>query len=349
MRIAVRVRRRSALRFAWVSSVLLAAGLGWGVARYDLSEPAPVRRDTPAVAAPAPLQRDGVEDRLSAESRPAELQATPEPEPEPPPIASAAPAAPSTGEAPVPPKKKKRPPEPPPPEAQAEVAPEPPPVAVEPVPAEPAPPVSTGVLARAREADRLAEGRDAAGAKREATALLAEHASYSGLAAALVADGASESQAQLAALRVLQVAGEESTSRDVARELKRSWSGTPAVAESIHHWGILNPRILAVEPSIADEHQLVVNGTLENPDVTQVRRVRIAVEALDAGGNLLGTLETRVRPSVLAPGAQGQFSVVFKKLDPASVLRTRASLLEWESEVGAPTEREPAAHPADAD
>ena len=56
----------------------------------------------------------------------------------------------------------------------------------------------------------------------------------------------------------------------------------------------------------------------------------------------------RERP-LLAPGAQGQFSVVFKKLDPASVLRTRASLLEWESAVGAPAPREPAAHPADAD
>jgi hypothetical protein len=42
---------------------------------------------------------------------------------------------------------------------------------------------------------------------------------------------------------------------------------------------------------------------------------------------------------VLEGGHSGEFTATFKKLDPSSVLRTRASVVEWDSElVGQPAE-----------
>ena len=332
MRLAVRLTRGIAIAVAWLLSVALAASVGWSLGLYEsrrspaadrggsASVPtgpdagSPVRPGTgPDPRRSASAAEPGIEQR---DEEPLRAEASPLPKPSPTPAAKAAP--------------KKKPAPTPTPTPMPE---EPPPPEPEPVIAEDRGP---STLERAREADRLADAHQAERAKAEATALLGEVDSYTGLTAALVADGADEETAQLIGVRVLQLAGQDTTSREVARELRRSYSASREISESIRRWGLLSPRILSATPSI-EGSQLVVTGKLENPDIGRIRRLRVEVEALDAGGHLLGKVEARVRPNVLEAGKSGEFIATFKKLDPASVMRTRASVVEWDSElVGQP-------------
>lgn len=191
--------------------------------------------------------------------------------------------------------------------------------------------------ARASRADRLAENGNVEDARLEAEALLAAHGSFTGLTSALIEGGTEELQAHLSALRILQLAGLDAETTELARELKRTHAGTPDVLEAIRRWRLLTPRITRLDTSVEDGGWVLVSGTLENPDIGEVRRVRVQVEALDAAGNVLTTTRARIRPKRLAPGGTGSFTVRFDELDPASVLRTRATVLEWESEVLGPS------------
>ena len=72
---------------------------------------------------------------------------------------------------------------------------------------------------------------------------------------------------------------------------------------------------------------------MANPDIGAVRRVIVEVEAFDAGGDVVAKTTARVRPRSLDSGAAGSFTVQFTEIDPASVFRTRATVIEWQSEV----------------
>ncbi len=317
-RTSILVARRTAVALAWVATLVLAfvagvwsAGSGWQadagahgpatestVARAELD---PATTDPlGALPEPAPSSEDAVED---------------EPEP----------AAPAPKPAAKPMPREKAPPPPPPVEPPAEP--------VEAAPAAPA--VSATELAR--RADTLAVGGDEDDARREAEALLATHGSFTALTAALAGEGADEVAARLTALRVLQLAGLESEATELARELKRSHLGTPEVLKSIRSWRLLTPRITRLDSSIEDDKRVVVTGTLVNPDIGEIRRVFVQVDGLDAAGNVLTTTRARVRPKALAPGSGGSFTVRFDDVDPASILRTRATVVEWESEVLEPS------------
>jgi hypothetical protein len=193
-------------------------------------------------------------------------------------------------------------------------------------------PSAVAVLDRAQRIDELAKQDEIDQARADAEALLAEHASTSGLIDTLARGGADEIEARLVALRALQLGGETASSQDLARELKRSYAGTPEVVKTIERWGMLTPRIVSTESSIADG-EVVVTGTVENPDIGEVRSVEIVVEALDAAGNRIATAEARVRPKVLPSGSRGGFEARFKRVDPTTVLRTRSSVLSWRAEV----------------
>jgi hypothetical protein len=315
LRITLVASRRLMRRTGWAVSLLLAGGLGWSVGRFA-NAPSTTRPD-PGLAAsvvPAPPAPE----TLPASPVPVEAKIGPPPE------RDATPRK-RVDRKPVEPRPAPRP-EPP---AVATVD-EPPAQATAPVEL-PAP--AETVLERASRVDRLAANGQAEEARTEAGALLAELPTPKELVVALVANGATETAAQLHALRTLQLAGHDAASRDYARELKRSHAGTPEIIESIERWGALSPRIVAVESSIAGGDQVVVTGTLENPDIGEVRRVRVVVEALDAAGSLLARIEARVRPKVIAPGGHGEFTAGFGKLDPAAVLHTRTILVAWESEV----------------
>jgi len=325
MRLAVRVTRGIAIAVAWLLSVALAGSIGWSLGLWDARQPRAAQgggaTSVPTGPGAESQARPGPDPRRSASAEvPA---ATPLPLPSPTP----APKAPVVAQ-----NQKKKPTPTPSPTATPlpQEPPEPEPVIAEQQGPSP--------LERAREADRLADEHHPDRARDEAKALLGEHASYSALTGAFVADGADAPMAQLMGARVLQLAGQDDTSRELARELRRSYSATREISESIRRWGILSPRILSATPSI-EGSQLIVTGKLENPDIGRVRRLRVQVEALDAGGNVLGTVEARVRPNVLEGGRSGEFTATFKKLDPSSVLRTRASVVEWDSElVGQPGE-----------
>jgi hypothetical protein len=105
------------------------------------------------------------------------------------------------------------------------------------------------------------------------------------------------------------------------------------VVESIDRWKILSPQITSLESSVEGGDRLVVTGTVENPDIGDIRRVRVRVEALGPSGAVLAEAEGHVRPKTLGPGSHGAFTVRFKDVDASSALRTRASVVEWESEV----------------
>ena len=64
-----------------------------------------------------------------------------------------------------------------------------------------------------------------------------------------------------------------------------------------------------------------------------VDRGRTPQQALDTTGSVLTATRARVRPKTLGPGSRGSFTVRLEALDPNSVLRTRASVVEWETEV----------------
>lgn len=182
-------------------------------------------------------------------------------------------------------------------------------------------------------ASGLAERGDFDGARVEAETLLAEYGDYSGLIDAFLESGDGEARARLNALRVLQLGGLQLISVEVARELKRSYAGSAEVLGSIHDWRILKPSVARLDSSIEEGRGVVVQGRVSNPDVGVVRRVIVEVEALDAGGNVLAIETAIVRPRRLDPGAAGSFTAEFPGVDPASVLRTRATVVKWQSEV----------------
>jgi len=363
-RVSVSLHARSALVFGWVLSVLLAAGLGAMFSRIDrlaeLDELAELRH-TPATVARVGTAGLGpvkvtaqhepvasfVTERLRREPDREETIATRAP------VTTPAPTSPEVGSEAEHPDPSPRPaPVPAPEPAASAIAPSIPPAETsvpdplpDPLPVAPreieeVPEPADGntaaaidLLAEAERADRLAEVGDLASARDVAVGLFAAHPSYTDLVAALEGGGADETEARLRALRVLQVAGHDSISRELARELKRSYAGTEQVADSIWEWGILSPRITSVRSAIEGGRELVVIGRLENPDIGEVRRIRVEVEALDAGGNLLGKVEIRVRPRVLGAGLDTGFRAVFTSLDPTAVLRTRATVIKWESEI----------------
>ncbi len=294
-RVRISVPRRAAVHAGWILVVLAAAGIGWGVGQLG-REPA-----VPPPSAVVVLERSPVAEELPGPAE--ETPPVPAPEPRPQPRPAVRKPEPTSDPAPV--------------------------VVVEP---EPAPEPGTPALVRALRASKLAEDGDDGAAKLEAAALLSAHPSYSKLVDAFLHDDPDKVLAWLTALRVLQLAGHETICRDVARELKLSYAGTERVVESIREWRILHPRIVSVESSIAEDRYVVVTGTIENPDVTDIRRIRVRVEALDAAGNALDTTTVRVRPRLLPPGASATFQATFKRLDPTTVLRTRATIVEWESE-----------------
>ena len=63
------------------------------------------------------------------------------------------------------------------------------------------------------------------------------------------------------------------------------------------------------------------------------RKVLVVLQALDAGGNVLATREVRIRPKSIDAGGTGSFSVRFDSIDPSWVVRTRATVVKWQSEV----------------
>jgi hypothetical protein len=328
-KISVRVQSRGALVIGWVLSVVMAAGLGWLVGRSGVperpeTEGAGLVTQAGATGGGGDLLRQAAERaRQEAADREALAEEPPAPEPQIQPVDPSPPPAPTPQIVePLPEPEEVPVPEPDQPD-------ELPRVDVEQL-------TQTELLAGVERIDRLYEDGEREAARAEARSLLEPAGSYSGLVAALVDKGTSEPQAQLNAVRVLQAAGHDLISRELARELKRSYAGTESVSETIWDWGVLSPRILSTESTIERGRTVVVLGTLENPDIGDVRRVQVEVEALDAAGNRLARVEVRIRPRVIGPGETADFSAGFKGLDPASVIRTRATVLKWESEVLTP-------------
>jgi len=298
IRLLLRLTRRVAVVLAWIATVCLAAAAGFLAGRVGWLADRASPPDVTAVAASTPRPQPPALIERPALDR--------EPLPAPPPPSRPAPKPAS-----------KSAPEPPEPAAKAE--PEPPPAPPEPV---------ETTLERAR---RTIESGDQAAAE----TLFTEHASFTELTAALVADGASEIDAKLDAVRLLQIAGHDAISRNAARELRLSYAGTRRVADSIRSWGVLKPRIVSADSSIHGS-RLTITGTVENPDIVEIRRLVVRIEALDAAGNVIGQAESRVRPRALAAGGTGTFEATFRDLDAAVVLRTRSTITEWESEVLTP-------------
>ncbi|NIM02304.1 MAG: hypothetical protein GTO30_15090 [Acidobacteria bacterium] len=305
------IARRAAWSVGWVATVALAVFAGWLVGqRFWPPEShrvlrSPLEQETNAGEATLPQGFQVPPGTVMPEP------AAVEPEPEPPVI--------------------EQKPQLPPPVAEPELVPEI--VVEEPVEVvevtEPAIVITDG-FARAGE---LAEVGDFDGARVEAETLLAEYGDYSGLIDAFLESGDGETRARLNALRVLQLGGLQMISVEVARELKRSYAGSAEVLESIHDWRILKPSVARLDSSIEEGRGVVVQGRVSNPDVGVVRRVIVEVEALDAGGNVLAKTTARVRPRALDAGAAGSFTAEFPGIDPASVLRTRATVVKWQSEV----------------
>ncbi len=367
LRVSILLPRRPALVAAWLLSLLLAGGVGWVAARMESLgglRSSGQSESIVARAAPAPHTAASSGIVASEVSRPPRSErrdhggsptaaSTPEPDPVARPAApvevarpEALPREPAVDPTPAPPQTVatadlEEAPLAHPGSADHEsiaesAAPMSEPIAEQPqesVTTRPAASPESGALARAERADRLAESGEDEHARREAEGLLAEYLSHSGLTAALREDGAGETRARLSALRVVQLAGGEALSTELARELKREYLSVPEVVESIRRWRILTPRITSLESSIVDGGKLVVTGTLENPDIGDIRRVFIQVEALDTTGSVLTATRARVRPKTLGPGSRGSFTVRLEALDPNSVLRTRASVVEWETEV----------------
>ncbi len=316
-RTSVVIKRRAALGVAWVVTVTLAAIGGWFVGqRFTPPESqrsvSPVRaanEEPPALWSTPAAEASPLDFGLTAAT-----DGSPEPEPEP------------LLEEPEP---VRIPVKPPP------ALPEPAPEEVIAEPVEPAPPpapviVITEVFERANE---LAEQGDFEGARAEAEALLAEYRDYSGLIGAFRESGADEMRARLDALRVLQLGDLHLIAVELARELKRSYAGSAEVKRAIEKWRILKPTVTTLDTSIVEGRGVVVQGHVANPDVGVVRRVIVEIEAFDAGGNTLTKTTTRVRPRSLDSGEAGSFAVEFAAVDPASVLRVRATVVKWESEV----------------
>jgi hypothetical protein len=330
-RAVVVMTRRAAFGAAWLASVALAVFVGWLIGqRFSPLEndrsvsspglPASVERPLEqGIAAGEATSPQGFEDALPG----AAANAIPEPAVEP------VPEEPVATEPPAPPSPATRG------TASTSAIPSDEPI-VEPVePLELVGPVAPVVVITEvfERAAGLAERGDYEGAGAEAEALLAEYGDYSGLIGAFRDSGADETRARLNALRVLQLGGLQLISVEVARELKRSYAGSAEVAGAIHEWRILKPSIAQFDSSIEEGRGVVVRGRVANPDVGVVRRVIVEVEALDAGGNVVAKTTVRVRPKSLDSGAAGSFTAQFTGIDPASVHRTRASVVKWQSEV----------------
>jgi len=329
-RVSIVMKRQTALGAAWVTTVALAAVVGWfGGQRvsspiFSASEERPLEQgiDRPAASSPRfeevrPGAATDVGSEFVAEPVAERHVPTEPPTVDPvtqPPPATPSPATPDTDSTP-------------------DVPPDEPvmgPVAVL-EPAEPAAPAV--VISESFErAAGLAERGDHEGARAEAEALLAEYGDYSGLIEAFRESGAGETRARLDALRVLQLGGLQMISVELARDLKRSYAGSAVVLDAIRDWRILKPSVTTLDSSIVEGH-VVVQGHVANPDVGAVRRVIIEIEALDAGGNAVAKTTTRVRPKSLDSGAAGSFTAKFDAVDPASVLRVRATVVKWDSEV----------------
>jgi len=302
-RTAIVMGRRAAFGLVWAVTMVVVFAAGWFGGQLDWSGVRPVAQasvepESPAIVVVAPMP----EPASPSESEEVSLDPTPPAPPQPRLVA--------------------------PPRVAPEVAsiPDPPDVLPE---VESIAPITEG-FGRAVAAADAGEFRPA---RSEAEALINDHGDYSGLVAAFRESGSDEVRARLEALRVLQLGGLDSVSKEVARELKRSYAGTAQVLESIHEWRILKPRVATLEPAIRDGAGIVVRGVIENPDVGVVRRVTVEVEALDAAGNVLAKRTSRVRPRSLDPGAEGSFIARFADLNPDSVMRARATVVEWESEV----------------
>jgi hypothetical protein len=306
IRVTVHMTGRRRWALVWLASLIVAVWGGWMLGRL----PAPVER-----AGAEPVPRPVFEPLIGALDTEAVA------------LEQAARVETPVVEKPKPrPKKVAARQEPPKPEVPAPIPVEP----VEEVETEPPPP---SALVRALQASRADEAGDSEPARETARQLLHEHPSYTELMTALVADGAEQIQASLTALRMVQLAGLADISRDVARQLLQIYGATERVAESIERWEILRPYIDTVDSSIGDRRWVTVSGTVSNPDVVTVRRLRVRITALDGARNVLGTAEGRVRPKALAAGASGTFSIELKGIDPSTVLRTRAAVSSWESEV----------------
>ncbi len=340
-RAVVVMTRRAAFGAAWIATVALAAFVGWLVGQRfsppendrSVSSPSlPARTERPleqGIAEGVATTPRGFEDALPG----AATNATPERAVEP------VLEEPEVTEPPAIEQATQLPPAPPSPApsgtASTSDIPTDEPV-VEPVEpmelVEPAAPVVV-IAERYERAAELADRGDYEGARAEAEALLAEYGDYSGLIGAFREFGADEMRARLHALRVLQLGGLQLISVELARELKRSYAGSAEVLGAIHDWRILKPIIAQFDSSIEEGHGVVVRGRVANPDIGVVRRVIVEVEALDAGGNVVAKTTARVRPRSLDPGAAGSFTVQFTEIDPASVFRTRATVVKWQSEV----------------
>jgi hypothetical protein len=154
------------------------------------------------------------------------------------------------------------------------------------------------------------------------------------LAEDVVEHGAEPLRAHLLALRMVQVAGEEERALATARILKREFLDLPEVVGAIREWNVLRPRISSVEVAIEGGRKLFVTGTLQNPDVTAIRRVRVLAEAIDAEGRVIGVAETRAKPKLLGPESEGTFKVRIRGVDdPAAVARTRATIVSYDFEI----------------
>ena len=316
IRVAIVIGRRMAFALLWLATLALAAGIGWSVGHFGAGDE--LWEAWAAVLAPA-SGGGAVESSPPVESFSIPISHAP-----PPVTVNPIPVTPPGPVRPAPVKPPVRKAEPP---VILEPEPEPEPV-VEPAP-EPALP---GALERALDIERLAAAGDEGRAQAHAEQILAEFATYTNLAAAFREDGAGDVQSRLTGLHLLHLAGHESIARDVAREMRRAYIGTAEVSERIREWGILKPQIDSVETSV-DGGTVRIAGAVENPDVVRVRRVRVVVEALDAGSAVIATEDARVRPKAMEPGERGSFEVEFQGLDPATIIRTRTTVVEWESAI----------------
>ena len=340
-RAVVVMTRRAAFGAAWIATVALAAFVGWLVGQRfsppennrSVSSPSlPARTERPleqGIAEGVATTPRGFEDALPGAATNATPKRAVEPVLEEPEVTKPPAIEQATQLPPAPPS--------PAPSGTASTSDIPPDeLVVEPVEpmelVEPAAPVVV-ITERYERAAELADRGDYEGARAEAEALLAEYGDYSGLIGAFREFGADEMRARLHALRVLQLGGLQLISVELARELKRSYAGSAEVLGAIHDWRILKPIIAQFDSSIEEGHGVVVRGRVANPDVGVVRRVIVEVEALDADGNVVAKTTARVRPRSLDPGEAGSFTAQFTEIDPASVLRTRATVVKWQSEV----------------
>jgi hypothetical protein len=204
-------------------------------------------------------------------------------------------------------------------------------------PASPAPAESgSALLDRVLECARLYRTEDKGAARQTAELLLAEYSSASALSSAMIREDVDVVRSDLLALRILQISGRDEQSREVARQLRSAHVAESEVADTIRLWKILRPRVASVESGIGRGGEIVVSGTVENPDIAAVRRVRVLVEGVDAQGNVVRTIEIRVRPKLVGPAATGTFEGVLKGSDVAQVVRTRASVSDFQYEVVGP-------------